>query len=171
MVHRTRVRRRKLNKSVKNTANSVKTTTNSVKNAKATSANFHGMVSNKQKSHIVKTFLEILNAIKLFHWKTKSYSQHRSTDELYEKLSVQIDRFIEVLMGKTQKRIDMVEHKMKLYDFDDEEVFQHKLFEFRQFLMDLSTIFHPKRDSDLFTIRDDMLESVNQFLYMITLSE
>jgi hypothetical protein len=165
MVHRTRVRRRKLNKTAKTVA---KTTAKTV--AKPTS-NFHGMVSNKQKSHIVKTFLEILNAIKLYHWKTKSYSQHRSTDELYEKLSVQIDRFIEVLMGKTQKRIDMVEHKMKLYDFDDEEVFQHKLFEFRQFLMDLSTIFHSKRDTDLFTIRDDMLESVNQFLYMITLSE
>lgn len=152
MVHKTRLRKWKHNKTVKKTIK-------------------HTIVSNKQQSRIVKTFFEILNAIKLYHWKTKSYSQHKSTDELYEKLSIQTDRFIEVLMGKTQKRIDMVEHKMKLYDFDDQEMFQHKLFEFRQFLVDLSHIFHSKRDTDLLTIRDDMLESVNQFLYMLTLSE
>jgi len=150
MVHKTRLRKWKHNKTVKVKRNAV---------------------SNKQQSRIVKTFFEILNTIKLYHWKTKSYSQHKATDELHEKLSIQTDRFIEVLMGKTQKRIDMVEHKMKLYDIDDKELFQHKIFEFRQFLVDLSDIFHSKRDADLITIRDDMLESVNQFLYMITLSE
>ena len=31
-------------------------------------------ISNEQKSRIVKTFFEILHSIKLYHWKTKSYS-------------------------------------------------------------------------------------------------
>lgn len=128
-----------------------------------------GGISNEQKSRIVKTFFEILHSIKLYHWKTKSYSQHKATDELHEKLSDQTDRFVEVLMGKTTKRIDMVEHKMKLYDFDTKYEFQHKLFEFRQFLIDLSTVFPSKKDTDLMTIRDDMLESLNQFLYLLTL--
>ena len=75
-------------------------------------------ISNGQKSRIIKTFFEILHAIKLYHWKTKSYAQHQSTDDLHEKLSSQTDRFIEVLMGKTALRINMVEDKMKLYDFD-----------------------------------------------------
>ena len=126
-------------------------------------------VSNAQKTRFIKTFFEILHTIKLYHWKTKSYSQHKATDELHEKLSQQTDRFIEVLMGKTSSRINMVEHKMKLYDFDNKEDFQHKLFEFRQFLIDLDEVFPSKRDSDLRTIKDDMLESINQFLYLFTL--
>ena len=59
---------------------------------------------------------------------------------------------------------------MTLYDFDNKQDFKHKLFEFRQFLVDLQQIFPSKRDTDLMTIRDDMLESVNQFLYLLTLS-
>jgi hypothetical protein len=125
--------------------------------------------TNAQKSRLIKTFFEILHAIKLYHWKTKSYSQHKSTDDLHEKLSEQTDRFIEVLMGKTAIRISMVEDKMKLYDFDSKTEFKDKIFEFRQFLEDLEQIFNSKKNSDLMTIRDDMLESVNQFLYLFTL--
>ena len=127
-------------------------------------------ISNAQKSKFVKTFFEILHAIKLYHWKTKSYSQHQATDELHEKLSEQTDRFIEVLLGKNASRIDMVEEKMRLYDFDHKHAFKDKIFEFRQFLIDLDQIFQKKKDSDLLTIRDDMLEGVNQFLYLFTLS-
>jgi hypothetical protein len=119
---------------------------------------------------MVKTFFEILHSIKLYHWKTKSYSQHQATDDLHEKISEQTDRFVEVLMGKNAKRIHMVEHKMTLYDFNDKTKFKDKIFEFRQFLIDLDQIFYKKKDSDLLTIRDDMLESVNQFLYLFTLN-
>ena len=127
-------------------------------------------VSNAQKSRLVKTFFEILHTIKLYHWKTKSFSQHKGTDELHEKLAQQTDRFVEVLLGKTSSRIDMVEHKITLYDFDNKQDFKHKLFEFRQFLIDLREVFPSKRDTDLMTIKDEMLESVNQFLYILTLT-
>ena len=127
-------------------------------------------VNNEVKSMLVKTFFEILTSIKLYHWKTKSYSQHEATDDLHEKLSDQVDRFVEVLIGKSSKRIHMVEEKMRLYDFNTKTKFKDKIFEFRQFLIDLDDIFYQKKDSDLLTIRDDMLESVNQFLYLFTLS-
>lgn len=127
-------------------------------------------VNNEIKAKLVKTFFEILHSIKLYHWKTKSYAQHEATDELHEKLSSQVDRFVEVLIGKTSSRIYMVEKKMRLYDFDTKTEFKDKIFEFRQFLIDLNDIFYKKKDSDLLTIRDDMLETVNQFLYLLTLS-
>ena len=126
-------------------------------------------ISNEQKSFLVKTFFEILHSIKLYHWKTKSFSQHKSTDELHEKLSAETDRFIEVLMGKTSTRIQMVEDKMKLYDFDNKAQFKDKIFEFRQFLLDLNQLLQTKKDGDLLSIRDEMLVSVNQFLFLFTL--
>ena len=129
----------------------------------------HGGASKKQKAKIVETFLAILNAIKLYHWKTKSYSQHQATDQLHEKLSEDVDTFVEVLIGKSRKRIDMFTKTLRLYDFNHKRQLKSKMFEFRSFLLDLDRVFDPKKDSDLFSIRDDMIADVNQFLYLMTL--
>ena len=51
-------------------------------------------------SQVVATFLETLNMIKLYHWKTKSFAHHKATDELYQELSKNIDLFVEVLNEK-----------------------------------------------------------------------
>ena len=123
-------------------------------------------ISKDQKSFLVKTFFELIHSIKLYHWKTKSYSLHH--DQLHEKISEATDRFIEVLIGKTPARIQMVEDKIKLYEFDNKTQLKDKIFEFRQFLMDLNHFFPSKKDGDLLSIRDEMLESLNQFLYIFT---
>ena len=58
----------------------------------------------------------MLNMVKLYHWKTDSFSQHKATDELYESLNLNIDRFVEVLMGKgTSSRIHMVNQRIQLH--------------------------------------------------------
>lgn len=121
------------------------------------------------KELIIKSFLEILQSLKLYHWKTNSYSQHNATDDLHEKLSKQTDRFVEVLMGKTNKKVHLVNTHIKMYDLDNKLQLKYQLFEFRQFLMDLDDVLSAKTDNDLRNIRDEMLESIHQFLYMLTL--
>jgi DNA-binding ferritin-like protein len=65
-------------------------------------------VTNTFEQHAVIEFLKILNMIKLYHWKTTSYATHKATDELYSKLSDNVDHFIEVLLGKDSgSRIQM----------------------------------------------------------------
>ena len=83
--------------------------------------------TNKTKSHIVKVFLEMLNMIKLYHWKTKTYSQHKATDELYTKMQENVDRFVEVLLGKDENRIQMIEKNMNLLDMNSKEEFKRRL--------------------------------------------
>lgn len=122
----------------------------------------------RKSSRIVCVFLEILNMVKLFHWKTHSYAQHKSTDSLYEKLNDNIDKFIEVLLGKEQKRINMVEKKIKLIDTHTEKEFKSKIYEYREFLINMDKTFNKKRDTDLISIRDDILVDINQFLYLMT---
>ena len=41
----------------------------------------------KFQQEITVKFMEILMMIKLYHWKTHSYSTHKATDELYSKLN------------------------------------------------------------------------------------
>jgi hypothetical protein len=125
------------------------------------------------KANIVRSFLEMLNAIKLYHWKTESYSQHQATDELHEKLSELVDQFVEVLLGKEQKsshksRITMVEKHMKMMDSTGERDFIEKIHHYRSTLIDMNNVLNKKTDSDLLNIRDEMLANINQFLYLLS---
>jgi hypothetical protein len=125
-------------------------------------------LDNSKKSHIVRMFLEMLNVVKIYHWKTHSFAQHKATDELYERLNKNIDTFIEVLLGKDQSRIQMVERSIQLMDPSEKTNFQNKVLEYRGFLTDMDIYFDPARDSDILSVRDDILVDINQFLYLMT---
>jgi len=50
--------------------------------------------------NIVSKFLTFQNQIKILHWQTTSYSEHKTLDGLYEALEANIDDFVETFMGK-----------------------------------------------------------------------
>jgi hypothetical protein len=144
--------------------------TQKIKTSKSTTRKIRksGGATNNFKSKITKKFLEILNLVKLYHWKTKSYAQHQATDELYERLNKHVDRFVEVLLGKDSSRIKIIGKKIDLLDHENKDEFKDNIYKFRSFLIKLDKYVNKKRDSDLLTIRDDLLIDINQFLYLMT---
>jgi DNA-binding ferritin-like protein len=106
--------------------------------------------------------------VKLYHWRTRSYSQHKATDELYSKLNEHIDSFIEILLGKDQSRIKMLEKRIDLIDASNVNDFRARIFEYRTFLIDINMYFDSRRDTDLLNVRDEILGDINQFLYLLT---
>jgi hypothetical protein len=48
---------------------------------------------------IVMFFFELQMHVKLYHWTTVSYSNHKATNKLFENISDLIDSFIEKYMG------------------------------------------------------------------------
>ena len=48
------------------------------------------------------------------------------------------------------------------------KTFKSKIYEYRAFLVDLTNIL-PKQDTDLLSIRDEILADINKFLYLLTL--
>ena len=125
-------------------------------------------INSISNSKIVKLFIEMLTTVKLYHWKTKSYPQHKATDELYENLNKNIDSFVEIMLGKSQSRVQMIERQIQIFDFDNVQGFKEKIYEYRSFLTDLTYHLDPKQDSDLLNIRDEILGNINQFLYLLS---
>lgn len=126
---------------------------------------------NKLQQKIIIKFLEILNVVKIYHWKTRSYATHKATDELYERLNEHIDKFVEVLLGKNEGRANLMKvESIPIEDFDDIKFFKKKINSYKTFLIGLNKkkSFDEKIDSDLFSIRDDILADFNQFLYLLT---
>jgi hypothetical protein len=124
------------------------------------------------ENEITKVFLEMILMIKLWHWKTYSYATHKATNQLYGSLNENMDKFIEVLLGKTNVRIDLTKEKtLPLLDFKDRKTFQKKVDWFKGYLVNLENEPFMKQmsNTDLLNIRDEILANLNQFLYLLTL--
>ena len=123
------------------------------------------------EKEITLKFLEMLNTIKLYHWKTYSYATHKATDELYDRLSENMDKFIEVLLGKAQNRIDLFDVKsIRQRDMKTPYDFKRVINEYKAYLDDLrlNPVMNLIPSTDLFNIRDEILGDLNQFLYLYT---
>ena len=123
------------------------------------------------QKEITVVFLEMLLMVKLFHWKTTSYATHKATDDLYTKLNANIDEFIEVLLGKTGMRTDLMGNKnIRLVDLSSAESLKREIEAFKGYLVSLNDNATMKRmsNTDLYNIRDTILGDMNQFLYLLT---
>ena len=78
--------------------------------------------------NIVTMFLQMLNTVKLYHWKTSSYAQHKATDELYSNLNSSIDSFVEIMLGKAGNRVNLTGTKsIPLLDYTDVSGFKREV--------------------------------------------
>jgi hypothetical protein len=129
------------------------------------------------KEQIVMKFLVVLNMTKLYHWKTCNYAAHKASDELYDVLNKNVDRFVEVMLGKLNgERVNLENVKMiPLLDFPSGNHFDNdmkrEINHFKSYLVDLDNepVLKSMSNSDLFTIRDELLAALNQFLYLLSL--
>jgi len=123
------------------------------------------------QKEITIVFFEMLLMVKLFHWKTSSYAIHKATDNLYKKLNANMDSFIEVLLGKTGLRIDLMGNKtIRLIDLSSPESLKREIESFKGYLVSLNDNSTMKRmsNTDLYNIRDTILGDLNQLLYLLT---
>lgn len=123
--------------------------------------------SKYSQPNMVTMFLQMLNTVKLYHWKTSSYAQHKATDELYSNLNSTIDTFVEIMLGKTGGRVNLTGTKtIPLLDYTDVSGFKREVEMYKDYLIGLQVDGH--RDTDLLNVRDEILGHLNQFTYLLT---
>ena len=118
----------------------------------------------------VHKMLEIPPTIRLFHWKTESYAQHKATDSLMETLNEIVDKYVETLLGKTHVKLDMNDyHTLHVTNLENVT----KLEEYTQSIIDFLIEIHKKldmeKDVDLLNLRDEMIGDLNKFKYLLRL--
>lgn len=122
--------------------------------------------------NIVIMFLQMLNTVKLYHWKTSSYAQHKATDELYAKLNESIDSFVEIMLGKNGgSRVNLTGTKsIPLLDYTEVSDFKREVEKYKTFLTGMTndTTLNVNENSDLMNTRDEILGQLNQFTYLLT---
>ena len=126
-------------------------------------------------SNCLITFMSFLDQIKLYHWQTKIYSRHKATDELHSDLSKLVDNFIETLHGiiiykHNNYRIKLIDNtSISLNNLNDNDGLV-LLSSIKKYLEsnDLKKIIN--NNTDLLTIKDEMLNIINKSNYLFTLS-
>ena len=121
--------------------------------------------------NIVTMFLQMLNTVKLFHWRTYSHSQHKASDDLYSNLNSNIDTFVETMLGKTGGRINLSKQKtLPLLAIENINDFKKEITQYKNFLINMSkdSELNTTGNSDLLNIRDEILGNLNQFTYLLT---
>jgi hypothetical protein len=115
-------------------------------------------------------FLQMLNTVKLYHWKTSSYAQHKATDELYSNLNGSIDSFVEIMLGKNGgSRVNLTGTKqIPLLDYTDVSDFKREIEKYKMFLVGMGNDNTLNSNTDLMNVRDEILGQLNQFTYLLT---
>jgi DNA-binding ferritin-like protein len=131
----------------------------------------HSLAKDTKFSLVIYTFLGMLNTVKLYHWKTYSYAEHKATDKLYDRLNEHIDTFVEIMLGKDETRLSKINEKIKLLNYTNVKDFKARVYAYRTFLINMSEVFDEKEDSDLLNVRDEILGDINQFLYLMTFTK
>lgn len=107
-------------------------------------------------------YIKFLNLLQIYHWQTESYSRHKASGELYEKMQGHIDKFIESFQsdGETVK----FDSTIKLTNMSDQDG-KILLKDFLKFLEeDESEKFNDRED--ILNIIYEMMSDINQTLYL-----
>jgi hypothetical protein len=119
---------------------------------------------------VVSPLLLILNQIKIYHWQTYSFAQHKSLDGAYEALSESIDEFIETYQGIFGR----VKAKDGTFNFElgnlDGVNLISKIDEWIIYLKSFDQDAELSKRTDLLNIRDEMLGTLNQLKYLLSLT-
>lgn len=118
-------------------------------------------------AEIIHLMMSLRDQVKLYHWQTMSYPRHKATDDLVGNLDTNIDKFVEVYIGKYGRPKMTAKHSIHINNFSDKEATR-----FLENVVAWLTHVLPKKlkktDSDLLNIRDEIMADLNQTLYLFT---
>jgi hypothetical protein len=119
-------------------------------------------------NEVVKNLMMAQNQMKIFHWQTLSYAQHKAFGKIYDNLSDLIDDFVEVCMGKHGRPQFNSEFNLTMYDSQSINVDEY-ITTVIEFLISLDDVYDSRIDSDLLNIRDEIMAQFSKLKYLLTL--
>lgn len=118
---------------------------------------------------IVLNLIKLQNQLRINHWQTESFAQHKAFGKAYDNLGDLLDSLVEVHQGKygrifypsdvsteirNESDLDMTKVLVEVTDYLSSEFDKH---------------INPEKDTDCLNIRDSILQELNQLKYLLTL--
>ena len=129
------------------------------------------MKKNEELAYLVAyKILKHTSQIKLFHWQTHSYAEHKALDKAFEKLVDLGDELMESVMGKYGRPMLIETEAIQLANYSEEKSCGIYLQEMRKCYCDeLRPMLSPEKDSELLNLVDEIVAMFDQTMYLLTL--
>jgi uncharacterized phage infection (PIP) family protein YhgE len=106
----------------------------------------------------------VLNQLKIDHWQTKSYAEHKALGTAYEALDDLFDKFVEIFYGKNKILDNRVTYTVKSDSYGDDLISNYTTMR-NNVISYLSTI--TEGQGDLKNIQDEIEGEFNHLLYRL----
>jgi len=117
---------------------------------------------------IIVPLVQFQQQLRIFHWQTESYAQHKALGKAYENLDGLIDSFVETFMGKYERlKASEGNYAFNLVNLEGTDI-NNLINEFITYLDTYESELDEK-DTDLFNIRDEIKGECNTLKYLLTL--
>jgi hypothetical protein len=118
---------------------------------------------------VILNLVKLQNQLRILHWQTDSYAQHKAFGKAYEGLDGLIDSLVEVHQGKHGKIMFSAPISIDLVNFSDLSI-NDVLTEVTDYLSGkFGGMVDTSKDTDCLNIRDSILQELNQLKYLLTL--
>jgi hypothetical protein len=120
---------------------------------------------------IALTFLDMINQLKLYHWRTTSFARHKASCELLNDITSITDNIIETMQGSKNKRLEIPDNfnTITLNNHTDNSM-EELIIYFKEWLIEKFPLYLDENDTDILNLRDELLQVLNKTLYLFTLN-
>jgi hypothetical protein len=116
--------------------------------------------------NVITPLVKFQQQLRIFHWQSETYAQHKAFGKIYESLDGLVDDFVETYMGVFGKSKPTTQFTFVLDPFSEQNV-NYAISDFEIYLKDMS--FEIEDYTEILNIRDSILVEVNKLKYLLTL--
>ncbi len=115
--------------------------------------------------NVIGPLIQFQQQLRIFHWQTESYAQHKAFGKIYESLDGLVDSFVETYMGKFGRAKPTLTYHIELKSLNG-NVVNDVIDGFIGYLDGMS---NENLSTDLLNIRDSILGEVHTLKYLLSL--
>ena len=133
-------------------------------------------------SEIILALFQIQETLRVSHFLSEKKSDHETIDKFLDKFNKNMDKFIEVWMGKHEKFDLGKNRQINVYQITKDELFDYldivlefltgdsmnnSVYKLSKYT--LGSVMNNKKNVDLMSIRDDIVKNINRMKYRLRL--
>jgi hypothetical protein len=108
--------------------------------------------------------------IKLLHWQTKSYAEHKALDKLFNGIIVFQDDLVETIMGKYGRPKILEDSQMlTIYNYDECDCSEAIEKMKNCYSKECKSYFTAEEDPEILNILDEIIALLDKTMYLLTL--
>lgn len=119
--------------------------------------------------NVIKNLIKLQNQLRILHWQTKKYSEHKAFGETYSDLDELTDSLVEVHQGKKGTIVFSSPLEFELVNYDEISI-TDVIDDVTDYLStEVNKQHDPEKDTDCLNIRDEILAVLHKLKYLLTL--